>query len=137
MEKSDFQNYRALRREVRDLKNRLAGLEQELDAVNSPQYSVTPKGPASGGSSLAARVIRFCDVEAFYKTELARRNEQLLRVEQAIVSLEVAAERLVMRMRYVDGRSWTSICTELMGLGYSERQVYRLHGSALLKLKGV
>lgn len=137
MEKVDFMNYRALVLEVRQLKSHLASLERMLDSVPGPQFSFTPKGPHSGGSPVEKQVTRFLDVQELYKAKLARKLAQLVVVEEAIDSLDSPAERLVMRLRYMEGRSWVSVCSLLQREGYSERQVYRLHGFALQKLKEV
>ena len=137
MEKIDFMNYRALAAEVRQLRAFLIGMERSLASVSSPQFSVVPKGPRSGGSALENRVIRYLDVQALYHEKLAEKFAQLVTVEEAIDSLEDPAERLVMRLRYLEGRSWASVCARLQAEGFSDRQVYRLHGYALKKLKEV
>lgn len=137
MEKVDFLNYRALVLEVRQLKSHLASLERAMDSISGPQLSFTPKGPHSGGSPVERQVVRFLDVQELYKAKLTEKLAQLVIVEQAIDSLDSPAERLVMRLRYMEGRSWASVCSLLQREGYSERQVYRLHGFALQKLKEV
>ena len=80
-------------------------------------------------------VAKHIELEALYCERLAAKVAQQLAIERALDSLEDPAERMVMRYRYIDGRGWSSIISELTMLGYSERQVYRLHGFALLKLK--
>ena len=137
MEKSDFLNYRALVLEVRQLQSYLVSLERALDSISSPQFSFTPKGPHSGGSPVEKQVVRFLDVQELYKAKLAEKLSQLASVEQAIDSLDSPAERLVMRLRYLEGRSWVGVCMEFQKLGYCERVVYQIHGAALKKLKEV
>ena len=82
-------------------------------------------------------VERHIEVEKLYRETLAAKEAQQLAIEQAIQSLDDTPERVVMRERYIKGRGWTAIVQEMAGLGYSERQVYRLHGFALLRLKEV
>lgn len=135
MEKAELMNYRALVLEVRHLRSYLASLEELRGTVASPQLSVTPKGPPVGRSSVEVRAGRFVDAEALYREKLSLLEGQMLRVERAVGSLDNPAERLIMRMRYLDGKEWASICVRLQFEGYSERQVYRLHGYALMKLK--
>lgn len=123
--------------EVRQLRAYVDTLDSALSSVPSPQFSLTPKGPHSGGSALAARVARYLEMRDLYEAQLAKSEALVLNIERAIQSLESPAERLVMRLRYMEGRSWASVCLKLQREGYSERQVYRLHGAALLKLKEV
>jgi DNA-directed RNA polymerase specialized sigma24 family protein len=137
MEKIDFLNYRALVLEVRQLKAYVETLDRALSSIPSPQYSFTPKAPHSGGSALESRVVRYLEMKDLYEAQRSEAEAQVVAVERAIQSLDSPAERLVMRLRYLEGRSWTSVCARLQCEGYSERSVYRLHGSALLKLKEV
>jgi DNA-directed RNA polymerase specialized sigma24 family protein len=134
MEKIDFINYRLLAQEVKRLKVRLDALEASIYSPTSQRYSLTPRG-SSGGRTMDDVIASHANLEEFYRTKLAEKNTQLLAVEQAIDGLADPGERLVMRYRYIDGRSWRQICTTMQSRGYSERQVYRLHGYALEKLR--
>lgn len=137
MEKVELLNYRALVLEVRHLRSTLARLEELRGAVASPQLSFTPKGPPSARSSVEVQAGRFVDAEALYWEKVALLDGQILRIEQAIGSLESPAARLILRLRYMDGRSWPNICARLQSEGYSERSVFYIHGAALKKLKEV
>lgn len=137
MDKSVFMNYRALAREVRQLRTCLESLEASMYAPKGQRFTSTPHAPSGDGKTMADVVCKHMELEALYLEKLAEKNAQLLGIEQAIDSLEIPGERLVMRHRYIDGYSWQRICAEMASLGYAERTVYRLHGAALLKLKEV
>lgn len=137
MEKSELLSYRALVLEVRKLKEYVDTLDRALSSAPSPQLSFTPKAPQSGGSALAARVARYLEVKELFETQRAKSEAQVLGIERAIQSLDDPAERLVMRLRYLEGRSWVNVCSKLQPEGYCERQVYYIHGSALQKLREV
>lgn len=115
MEKSELLNYRALVLEVRHLRGRVDKLERA-------------KSPASEDACAEA-------VLALYRARVEEKTEALIAIETAIESLDSPAARLLMRLRYIEGRSWVSVCGALRPLKYSERRVYRLHGTALMKLK--
>lgn len=136
MEKSDFQNYRLVAYEVKRLRVHLDALEASMYSPTAQRYSHTPRGTSSG-HTMDAVVASHAALEEKYLEALAAKNAQLLAVEDAIESLADPAERLVMRHRYIDGHGWRKVCTLMQARGYSERQVYRLHGWALEKLKGV
>lgn len=129
MEKVDFVNYRALAAEVRQLRSYLGDLERSLLALSSPG------SPRSRVPDKAARMARVEEIRQLYAAKVADKMARLLVLEEAVDALEAPAERLVMRLRYFEGRSWPSVCGWLQREGFSERQVYRLHGSALQKLK--
>lgn len=134
MTKEDFKNYRQLASEVRKLETELKALEGSIYSPSGPHYSLTPKAPHGQGKGMDDLIASHLALEAVYKEKLQQKNVQLLAIELAIESLPVA-ERLVMRYRYIDGRSWRKVCDLMQPKGYSERQVYRLHGWALERLK--
>lgn len=137
MEKEDLVNYRQLAREVRQLRARLKTLEDSIYAPSGQKYSHLPRASSGLTRTMDDVVASHAALEEFYLQKLAEKNNKLLAVEQAIESLQVVAERLVMRYRYIDGHSWLKICQTMESRGFSERQVYRLHGWALEKLRGV
>lgn len=136
MLKSDLKNYRALAREVLQLREQLITLETSMYYAKVSQLSQTPV-QSGKGCDMADLVARRIELEALYCGRLSDKVAHQLAIERALDTLEDPAERMVMRYRYIDGRGWDSIIAELAALGYSERQVYRLHGFALLKLKEV
>lgn len=137
MEKIDFKNYRALVAEVQQLRDQLAVLESSLYSPKGQRFTSTPRVPSGAGSTMDGAVERHMKLDELYRANLAEKEAQQLAIEQAIQSLADTAERLVMRERYINGKGWAAIINKLQKLGYSERQVYRLHGFALLKLKEV
>ena len=137
MTKTDFSNYRALVLEVQQLRSLLTELEAAKFSVSGADFSGAPREAPSSGSAVEHKVIRYLDTLALYREKVATKTAQLVAIEAALDSLESPVERLIMRLRYIEGRSWVSVCVELESLGYSERQVYRLHGFALMKLKEI
>lgn len=136
MQKADFQKYRVLVREELQLREQLAALETSMYAPKVPHLSQTPAAPGRPRDT-ADIVARHVELELLYRAKLSELTSLRLAIELAIDSLEDPAERVIMRDRYLMGSSWKSIIAKLAPLGYSERQVYRLHGFALLKLKEV
>lgn len=137
MERSELENYRALLREIRQLKGRLYALESSIYSPKGQRYSTTPRAASGNGATMDDAISRHAELEAYYKKAIAKKEAQQLAIERAISTLASAKEREIMRARYVEGRSWRWICERLRSEGYSERTVYRLHGEALLKIKEV
>lgn len=135
MEKIDFQNYRLLAQEVRTLKTRLDALESSIYSPAGQRYSLTPRASSGQGRTMDDVIAAHDALKEFYLKKLAEKEARLLVVEQRIESLADPAERLVMRYRYIDGYSWRRVVQLMLPKGVSERQVYRLHGWALEKLK--
>lgn len=137
MDKTVFQNYRILTKEVKQIREQLEALEASLYSPKGQRFTTTPRAQNGSGSTMDEAVERHMRLVSLYEEKLAQKESQLFTIETAIDSLDDAAERVVMRDRYIMGRSWRSIVMKLAEKGYSERQVYRLHGFALLKLKEV
>lgn len=137
MDKSDFINYRTLRREVQQLKMQLESLECSLYSPKGQRFTSMPRASAGPKKTMEDAVAGLVRLKELYWDKLREQEEQLLRLEVAIQSLGDTPERLIMRARYLEGRSWLAVIREMQKLGYSERTVYRLHGTALLKLKEV
>lgn len=137
MTKDDFKNYRLVAREVLRLENQLKALEATIYAPAGQRYSLTPRASSNQSRTMDDVIAAHEALESHYLKKLAEKKAQQLAVEQAIESLPDPAERLVMSHRYIDGMSWRQVCRIMQPRGVSERQVYRLHGWALGRLKEV
>ena len=138
MEKIEFLKYRDLLREVQQLRDQIRILESSLYSPAGQRFSTTPRAASGPKKTMDDAVAGHIKLEALYRSQLAEKEARQLIIEQAIMSLPDTAEapeRLVMRLRYIEGRGWPAVVREMQKLGYSERTVFRLHGSALSKLK--
>ena len=135
MEKAELRCYRALVREVQQLRDQLQILEASLYSPTGQRFSSTPRAASGPKKTMEDAVAGHIKLEALYRSQLAEKENQQARIEGAIQTALDTPERLVMRFRYIEGRGWPAVVREMQKLGYSERTVYRLHGSALLKLK--
>ena len=137
MDKTELLNYKALVIEVQQLRDQLETLESSLYSPKGQRFTSTPTASSGKGSTMDGAVARHIALEELYREKLADKEARQLSIEQAIQSLGDTPERVVMRERYIKGRGWAAIMREMQKLGYSERQVYRMHGYALLKLKEI
>lgn len=137
MDKIDFINYRMLTREVKQIRDQLAALESSLYSPMGQRFTSMPHSASGPKKTMEDAVAGHMKLEKLYREKLTAQEALLYRIEEALSSLEDPAQRVIMRERYILGQSWIRICDKLRGQGYSERQVYRLHGFALLKLREV
>jgi DNA-directed RNA polymerase specialized sigma subunit len=135
LEKSDLKSYRALMREVQQIRDQLRVLETSLYSPKGQRFSSTPRAASGPKKTMDDAVAGHIKLEALYRSQLAEKENRQYCIEWAITTNLDTPERLVMRFRYIEGRGWPAVVREMEKLGYSERTVYRLHGSALLKLK--
>ena len=75
--------------------------------------------------------------ESVLYERISEQWRQIQAAEEVIASLPDARERAILQLRYVEGLTWTRVTEELtkFGFWYEERQVYRLHKSALKSAK--
>ena len=89
--------------------------------------------PAGGGSGLEATWAALADERQEEQRLVQAELDQYHAVERFIARLGDPVCRTVLRLRYLEGLSWTQLQKRLYqdGLYYSERQIFRLHGAAL------
>ena len=78
-------------------------------------------------ANLTAKIITLDNILI---TKLSKLVDFQIEIEEAIDTLE-SADRLLMRLRYIDGKKWDDIADEM---GYSIQRVWQIHSSALKKL---
>lgn len=94
----------------------------------TPVYSSQPKGGGTIHSSTESIIAKIVDLEA----EMNRKIDQLVdlkkSIENIIASVEDDRERMLLKYRYLDGKTFEWIAGEM---NYSWRQIHRLHSKAL------
>lgn len=84
------------------------------------------------GSQVENIAQKIIDLEQRINSEIDRLLELKLEIRKVIESVDNETEQLLLRLRYIEYKRWYEIA-EIMG--YSKRQVTRLHGYALQKIK--
>lgn len=130
MTKKELQEYRWIKRNIQRLEDRLLELETEA----TKQTTQLTQDPISGSGYNKDRMT---DVVAMIIPVRDRINQQLEKSYELVVKIEKAIETLperekyLVRARYIDGVAWERICVDM---GYSWRQVHRIHSDALKML---
>ena len=112
-------------------------LQEEIKELQSLQQSIgaVKFGGAGGGSgnsdAIGSKLAKLNDLLEYYVLKIEERIIQQERIEKELERLPVT-ERRLMRYRYIDGLEWKDIMGKMC---YSWKQVHRIHGRALEKLK--
>lgn len=104
-------------------------LQRLRDNANkiTPTYSQAPA--CSGlGQKLGKNVVLVIEQEQLIQEHMHNLLKALKEVKQLIGLVDKPELRVVLQMRYLNYKAWEQIAAEL---GYSWRQVHRLHGRAL------
>lgn len=132
MTKDDLKNYEFLRREVIRLRERLEEIDSRISSPKIPVINGMPHAPLQSSTSAQEdMLIKAMELRELYYTKLQEMQKRLYEVEMAISDLEPIS-RVLLRYRYLDGKTWEEICEKL---DYSWAQVHRLHTKALEQLK--
>lgn len=110
MTKEQLRQYRSIKIEVSQIETKMAEIEHY--AANS---DITQP------------------LRDLYRQKLADLIETQLKIEKAIEALS-PTERMLMRLRYIDGEEWVDICE---AVHYEWAQTHRIHARALNKIKNL
>lgn len=122
----------------RDTVEAIRRLEQELEEARSQAERVTTSYSLAGGRGggdgrrTEDAALRLEALEAEQLQQLGELISLRYEVEQVLKRLPTERDRIMFRLRYVDGRTWVEI-SEIMGLCYA--RVCKLHGILLAALE--
>lgn len=133
MTKARLRNYRNLRKEQDQLRQRLEELETALYYPKIPRLTDMPKGGSHEGNAQEDLAIHHIELQELYVAKLADLEAEQLEIEKAIASLDTI-ERLLLRYRYLDGLKWEEVCVRI---NYEWARTHELHGAALRKLEAM
>lgn len=122
----------------RDTVEAIRRLEQELEEARSQAERVTTSYSLAGGRGggdgrrTEDAALRLEALEAEQLQHLEELVALRYAVERVLERLPTERDRIMFRLRYVDGRTWVEI-SEIMGLCYA--RVCKLHGILLAALE--
>lgn len=130
MTKERLRAYRDLRQERDKLKKLIEELDANLYGPTTPNLDGLPRSHG-GASAVESLVAQKDQIERKYLAKVAELTAELETIERAIEVLE-PRERTLIRLYYIEGLTWEQVCVEM---SYSWRQVHRIHGMALERLR--
>ena len=127
--KAYLRQYATADAEINDLLRRKEEIMSRLTRI-TPTYSGMPGG-GGDGDKYTNGVAKIIELEQ----EMDRRTDDLVdkrrEIERCIDATPDAAERRLLKLRYIDDMKWERIALEM---SYTQRQVLRIHGNALENL---
>lgn len=143
MDKQQLKDYKRLRKEIECEQERLEMIEVKILGISSKNSDGMPRSSSSEYDKMATQIAYKTDIENNLAQLLQKEKSKRMEIEKEIVErLEYPDERMLIRLRYIDGLSWREISELLFSKrkDYYEdeekykRRVYRIHGNALVKM---
>lgn len=134
MTKERLQKYKPLIAEEKQLRDRLKEIETPIYSPDTQKLTGMPHAPsAPGGGSKQEKIAdKTWALRKWYRKKIADIHGEQLAIEQAIDSIDDNEMRLVLRHRYMEGRSWESVA---LRMDCSTSKAHELHSAALELLK--
>lgn len=138
-----MKDYKRLRKEIECEQERLEMIEVKILGISSKNSDGMPRSSSSEYDKMATQIAYKTDIENNLAQLLQKEKSKRMEIEKEIVErLEYPDERMLIRLRYIDGLSWREISELLFSKrrDYYEdeekykRRVYRIHGNALVKM---
>ena len=134
MTKRELKEYLQNVREQKRLESRIAELTAEMQRIKSVVLSDTPKGKGKSNERLEYIIDEKQQLINDYKNQILLNQKLMHNIEAAINSLTDERFRMILSMRYLDGRTWEYIADNM---NYNLKWIYILHERALNKIKDV
>ena len=119
-------------RRYKEAKKRAKRIQEEIDALRSSETSPVGLGDGlphgSGTSDLSGYAARWDELVRELEAEKEMQMVTYREIRQQIGMVPDAIEQEILSRRYLIGQSWEKIAVEM---GYSYRNITRLHGYAL------
>lgn len=140
--KKRLNRYREKERDIDTQIERLERLESRLTGIGSPVISDMPKAHGAADDRLVNLIAEKDELESKIRLDIKAQNRSWHEIEDFLDMLTKSDEKAVIRVRYHDRESWSSVAKMLFGkrADYLEkegsylRRVHKLHGSALVNL---
>ena len=120
--------YQEVKREIEDLDYRMAQLRLKYAAPSAINYSDMPKAH-NANHDLSEYVAKMDEMTDYMISKYTRLRGIEVDIYKRLDRMDNQDERELLRFRYIDGLTWDQIALKL---GYSRRNVTRIHGRALL-----
>ena len=128
--KHELREYRELKKELEDLKERIIRKEEQLKSARSQTLTGMPRGNGDEDDKIGAAIALIEELKNLYVEKMQMCEQKLKKIENEIDRLE-PTERIIMRHRYIDGWQWEKIC---LSVNYSWAQIHKVHANILNEL---
>ena len=123
--------------QARYLDARIASKREQIQSLNdlatkcTSTWSDMPRSTNCGVSRMADCVMKIIDLENQISEDMIKLIDLKREITETIENLENIEYKIILEKRYLCYESWEMIADDM---GYSVRQIHRMHGDALLEI---
>lgn len=128
--KNYLNSYKEKTEKLRSLEEQLRGLHEIETSAKAQNYSDMPKGNKQ--TDLSDFIVRLENLESKVMKQKYECMDIRLNIMNSICDMSKGIESTILYKKYIEFKQWEQICIEV---GYSWRQVHRIHSDALNNYK--
>lgn len=140
--KERLNEYREKERDIDNQIERLVRLVTKMSSVGAQTITDMPRSQGTDGDRIGKLVAEKEELEADIRSDERDQKEEWSKIEAILSKLKHSDERAVIRIRYHDRESWSTVAEVIFGNvedyldreGTYIRRVHKIHGSALLNM---
>lgn len=140
--KERLNEYREKERDIDNQIERLVRLVTKMSSVGAQTITDMPRSQGTDGDRIGKLVAEKEELEADIRSDERDQKEEWGKIEAILSKLKHSDERAVIRIRYHDRESWSTVAEVIFGNvedyldreGTYIRRVHKIHGSALLNM---
>lgn len=135
MTKKDLQSYRSIKQEIREIENTMREISTRVYSPKVPILTGLPGAQnTEPGSAQERAATALFELREKYTDAVAKLYRRAAEIETAIELVTDPLQRRILRMRYIDGRSWRAISIRA---NISESYALQVHGFALQSISKI
>lgn len=129
MTKAELQSYKHIKREIREIESTMREMNTRLYYPRVPKLTGMPTAPSTEqGSAQERAATALFELREKYDAAIEQLYRKAAIIETAIELVDDPMQRRILRLRYIDGRSWRAISIRAH---ISESYALQVHGFAL------
>lgn len=122
---SETNNYRRI---LRSIELEIEEVRHQSEQIKAIRYDKDRVQSSPSGSAMDEYMIRLDELSGKYITNVIKLRAEIDKRKRMIDALTNPTHAQILRLRYINGLKWKSICVEM---GYTFRHITKLHGYAL------
>lgn len=103
-------------------------LRSRADSLGGSSFGEKVQSSQKNDAGFVNSVLKIIELEGYITTQIDKLIDLKKEISASIENVSNVEEKVLLRYRYINCLTWEAIAEQM---GYSLRQIYRIHGNAL------